>query len=120
MKPILNLLHATRYALHAKIKGIAHITGGAFYNKIARILPGNVNARIHRDSWIVPGIFRLIQDKGDIPDKEMYHAFNMGIGMVLIVQPKSREEIISRLSKFNLKSWVIGEIVKGKKQVEIV
>ena len=120
VKPVLSLLRTTNYELRTTIKGIAHITGGAFYNKIARILPGNVNARIHRNSWVVPPIFRLIQDKGDIPDKEMYHTFNMGIGMVLIAQPKSAKEIVSRLSRFNLKSWVIGEIVKGKKQVEIV
>ena len=120
VKPVLNLLYAKRYPLYAKIKGTAHITGGAFYDKIARILPRNVNARIYRNSWIVPGIFRLIQDKGNIADKEMYHTFNMGIGMVLVAEPKSTKEIISRLSKFNLKPRVIGEVVKGKKQVEII
>lgn len=120
VKPVLNLLYAKRYPLHAKIKGIAHITGGAFYNKIARILPGNVNARMHRNSWIVPGIFRLIQAQGDILDKEMYHTFNMGIGMVLIVEPKSEKNIISKLAEFKLKSWVIGEVIKGNKVVEIV
>ncbi len=121
VKPVLSLLANLRTReLANSIRGIAHITGGAFYDKIARILPQNVNARIYKDSWVVPGIFRLIQDKGNIPDKEMYHTFNMGIGMVLIAEPKSKKEIISRLSKFNLKSRVIGEIVKGKKQVEIV
>ena len=120
VKPVLSLLRVTSYELRVTIKGIAHITGGAFYDKIARILPAKVNVRIDKNSWVVPGIFRLIQDKGNIPDKEMYHTFNMGVGMVLIAEPKSARKIISRLSKFNLKSWVIGEIVKGKKQVEIV
>jgi len=119
VKPVLSLISA-RYSLFSSIKGIAHITGGAFYDKIARILPGNVNAQIYKDSWGVPGIFRLIQNKGNILDKEMYHTFNMGIGMVLIVEPKVAKQIISRLSKFNLKSWVIGEVVRGRKQVEIV
>ncbi len=119
VKPVLSLL-STRYSLASSIKGIAHITGGAFYDKIARILPGNVNARIYKDSWVLPGIFRLIQNKGNIPDKEMYHTFNMGIGMVLIVEPRVARKIISRLSKFDLKSWVIGEVVKGRKQVEMV
>ena len=114
VKPVLSLLR------NNAIKGIAHITGGAFYNKIARILPRNVNVRIHRNSWIVPGIFRLIQDKGDILDKEMYHTFNMGIGMVLIAKPKSAKSIISKLAEFKLKSWVIGEVIKGNKIVEIV
>ncbi len=119
VKPVLSLL-STRYSLLSSIKGIAHITGGAFYDKIARILPGNVNAQIYKDSWVLPGIFRLIQNKGNIPDKEMYHTFNMGIGMVLIVEPRVARKIISRLSKFDLKSWVIGEVVKGRKQVEMV
>ena len=68
----------------------------------------------------MPKIFRLIQNKGNIEDKEMYHTFNMGCGMVLIVEAKSAKTIISKLTEFKLKSWVIGEVVKGKKQVEIV
>jgi len=120
VKPVLNLLYAKRYTLNANIKGIAHITGGAFYDKIARILPNNVNVRINKSSWIVPKIFRLIQNKGGIGDKEMYHTFNMGVGMVLIVESASVKAIISKLAEFKLKSWVIGKVVKGKKEVEIV
>jgi phosphoribosylformylglycinamidine cyclo-ligase len=120
VKPVLNLLYAKRYTLNANIKGIAHITGGAFYDKIARILPGNVNVRINKDSWTVPKIFRLIQNKGGIADKEMYHTFNMGVGMVLIVQPESARIIISKLSDLKLKSWIIGKVIEGKKEVEII
>jgi len=120
VKPVLSLLRTTNYELRTVIKGIAHITGGAFYDKIARILPKNVNVFIYKDSWPVPKIFRLLQKKGNITDKEMYHTFNMGIGMVLIAKQKAVREIISRLTKLNLKSWVIGEVVKGKKQVEIL
>ena len=120
VKPVLNLLSAKRYPLNAKIKGIAHITGGAFYDKIARILPDNVNVKIHKDSWNVPGVFKLIQDKGGILDREMYHTFNMGIGMVLIVAPEAAKTVISKLSGHKLKAWVIGGVIKGKKQVEIV
>jgi phosphoribosylformylglycinamidine cyclo-ligase len=116
VKPVLSLLKARRAAIH----GIAHITGGAFYDKIARILPGNVDVRINKNSWVVPKIFRLIQNKGNIEDKEIYHTLNMGIGMVLIVKPDSANNIIANLSKFKLKSWVIGEVVKGKRQVEII
>ncbi|MFH1678850.1 MAG: AIR synthase-related protein, partial [Candidatus Omnitrophota bacterium] len=87
---------------------------------IARVLPSNVNVRIYKNSWVVPGIFRLIQNKGNITVKEMYHTFNMGVGMVLIAEPKSAKSIISKVAEFKLNSWVIGEVVKGKKQVEIV
>ena len=114
VKPVLSLLR------HIPVKGIAHITGGAFYDKIARILPGNVNARIYKGSWAVPKIFRLIQNKGGIEDKEMYHTFNMGVGMVLIAEPKLTKEITSRLLESKLKSWVVGEITRGKKEVEIL
>jgi phosphoribosylformylglycinamidine cyclo-ligase len=120
VKPVLGLLYAKRYTLNAAIHGIAHITGGAFYDKIARILPDNVGVRIQKSSWIVPKIFRLIQSKGNIEDKEMYHTFNMGVGMVLIVEPSSAQLIISKLAESKLKAWVIGEVVRGKKEVEII
>jgi len=76
--------------------------------------------RINKSSWAVPNIFKLIQLKGAIEDKEMYHTFNMGVGMVLIVQAASSRAIIAKLSELKLKSWIIGEVIKGKKQVEIV
>lgn len=123
IKPVLSLLRNTpalpagrQYAIH----GIAHITGGAFYDKISRISPRNINAIIYKDSWPIPQIFRLIQKKGKIDDKEMFHTFNMGVGMVLIVSPKSAKEVMRRLSGFNLQSWIIGEVVKGRKRVKIL
>lgn len=119
VKPMLSLLYAKRYTLNATIKGISHITGGAFYDKIARILPENISLRIKKDSWVVPRIFRLIQNKGNIDDKEMYHTLNMGIGLVLFVEPAAAKTIISKLSELKVKSWVIGEAVEGKKEVEI-
>ncbi|MFH1396983.1 MAG: phosphoribosylformylglycinamidine cyclo-ligase [Candidatus Omnitrophota bacterium] len=120
VKPILSLLKTPRHQdTRIPVKGISHITGGAFYDKIARILPDNVDVRINRKSWKVPDIFRLIQKKGNIADREMYHTLNMGIGMVLIVSPKAVGSIITRLNKSGVKSWVIGRAVKGKKQVEI-
>ena len=121
VKPVLSLLANRLTGKPANsINGIAHITGGAFYDKIARILPNSVNVRIYKSSWAVPKIFRLIQNKGSIVDKEMYHTFNMGCGMVLIVAPHSAREIISKLAEFKLKSWVVGEVIKGKQEVEIV
>lgn len=119
VKPVLSLLRATGDGRRATIKGIAHITGGAFYDKIARILPEDVNAKINKDSWEVPKIFRLIQNKGNIADKEMYHTLNMGIGMVLIAQASAAGDIVSKLGCSKIKSRVIGEIVKGKREVEV-
>jgi len=120
VKPVLSLLRTPNSKFQTNIKGIAHITGGAFYDKISRILPGNVNARINKSSWVVPKIFQLIQNRGGIEDKEMYRTFNMGVGMVLIAKAQAVQSIISALAEFKLKSWIIGEAVKGNKQVEIL
>lgn len=114
VKPVLSLLHSSQ------INGISHITGGAFYDKIARILPSGLDALIHKNSWKVPNIFGLIQDKGRIEDREMYHTLNMGIGMVLMVGPKGRDEVISHLARMGIPSWIIGKITKGKGEVRIV
>jgi len=119
-KPLLELLYTKPYPLYPYIKGIAHITGGAFYDKIKRILPDNVDVIINKNSWNVPKIFRLIQNKGGIKDEEMYHTFNMGIGMVLIVSPKIQRELILRLKDFKINAYLIGEVVKGKRQVRII
>lgn len=102
------------------IKGIANITGGAFYDKIARILPGNVSAHILKDSWPVPEIFKLIQNKGNVAEREMYHTLNMGIGMILAVEKAAAGSIIAKLARLKMKSRIIGEVVKGDKSVEIV
>ena len=116
VKPVLSLLKH----FPGQINGISHITGGAFYDKISRILPKDINARIDKNSWRVPELFRLIQRKGNIEDKEMYHTLNMGIGLVLIVEQDAASAIIKRLAELKLKSWLIGKAVKGNKGVEIV
>ncbi|MCX5708501.1 MAG: phosphoribosylformylglycinamidine cyclo-ligase [Candidatus Omnitrophica bacterium] len=120
VKPVMALLEKFNRAGKQPIRGISHITGGAFYDKIVRILPKNVDARINKGSWPFQTIFKLIQNKGNIPDKEIYHTLNMGIGMVLIVEVSDAVEIQNELAKMKLKSWIIGACCKGKKQVQIV
>ena len=115
VKPVLELLRQYEEDVH----GISHITGGAFYDKISRILPKNIDVCIEKSSWRVPEIFRLIQYKGNIDDLEMYHTLNMGIGLVLIVRKESAAGIMRKLSELKLKSWVIGRAVKGSKIVHI-
>mgnify|MGYP001587972134 CR=1 FL=1 len=78
-----------------------------------------MNVKIYKKSWYVPEIFRLIQEKGNIEDKEMYHTFNMGIGMVLIVDIDSAPALISKLKSFKLNSVIIGDVTKGEGKVEI-
>mgnify|MGYP001026380940 CR=1 FL=1 len=98
------------------ITGIAHITGGSFYDKIGRILPQNAKVIIEKNSWNVPEIFKLVQKKGNVPEKDIYRTLNMGIGMVLIVRP----EAAAKIKSFMKGSKIIGRIVKGPKGVEIV
>lgn len=120
VKPILDLLRVTGYGLRVTIKGIAHITGGAFYDKIPRIIPRGLGIRIDKGSWLVPEIFKLIQQKGNVPDGDMYRTLNMGIGMVLVVDKNWTDKIILKLKDLDLKSWVLGEVEKSKEQVKII
>ncbi|MEJ2306046.1 MAG: phosphoribosylformylglycinamidine cyclo-ligase [candidate division WOR-3 bacterium] len=89
------------YPFLSKIKGISHITGGGFYGNISRILPKGLSCKIDPESFKVPELFRFIQKKGKIPEKEMFSVFNMGIGMVLVCE----EDIDLGIE--------IGKIVKG-------
>jgi phosphoribosylformylglycinamidine cyclo-ligase len=102
-----------------KIKGIAHITGGSYEDKVARIIPKNLSAVIKKGSWPVPDIFLRIKQYGNIKDSEMYRVFNMGIGMVVIINPKDAMQAQKVLSRQNLQSWRIGIIKKGKNRVEL-
>ncbi|GHT47737.1 phosphoribosylformylglycinamidine cyclo-ligase [Endomicrobiia bacterium] len=98
------------------IAGIAHITGGSFYDKIARILPDNVRVVIEKSSWKVPEIFKLVQEKGSVPKEDIYRTLNMGIGMVLIVSPDAALQI----KKFFKGAKAIGYVKKGEKGVELI
>ncbi len=95
------------------VNGLAHITGGGFYDNIKRILPEGTSAVIRKDSWKVPPIFKLIQDIGNVPEEEMYRVFNMGIGMVVIIH-------YNKLKYFKkLNPVIIGEIVKDNFGVRV-
>ena len=99
-----------------EIKGIAHITGGAFYEKLTKVLPSGKSFLIYREAWSVPKIFQLIQKKGRIIDSEMFRTFNMGIGMALVVAQKDVSRIQAALKKENVQSFEIGQVIKDSKQ----
>jgi len=101
------------------IKGIAHITGGAFYDKIIRIVPNPLGISIRKGSWPVPRIFKLIEEQGKIPWEEMYRTFNMGIGLVLVVGESLHQEVLDFLSKINEPAYKIGQVSECAGQVEI-
>ncbi|WP_089284341.1 phosphoribosylformylglycinamidine cyclo-ligase [Anaerovirgula multivorans] len=111
VKPVLEVIKSVT------VKGIAHITGGGFYENVPRILPEGVDASIQLGSWDVPEIFKLIQSLGGIEEEEMFKTFNMGIGMMLIVSEEDAESVMNILKASGEKSYKIGKIQNGKKQV---
>ncbi len=101
------------------IKGCSHITGGGFYENIPRMLPEGVLARIKKDSYPVPPIFKLLQTSGNIAEEMMYNTFNMGIGMMLAVDAKDEKKTIDAINASGETAYRVGEIVKGDKGIEL-
>ncbi len=101
------------------VRGMAHITGGGLPDNLVRALPEGRRAVLQRESWHVPAIFDLIQDLGRVPDEDMYHAFNMGVGLVLIVPEEAAEEVASRLSASGETAYRVGRVEAGEQAVVI-
>jgi phosphoribosylformylglycinamidine cyclo-ligase len=99
-----------------QISGMAHISGGGLVENIPRILPSDCSVEIKKETWPVLPVFKVMQDIGDIDEKEMYRTFNMGIGMVLIVAVEQKQKIFSTL-KGKISVYEIGKIVEGKPKV---
>ena len=102
-----------------KIKACSHITGGGFYENIPRMLPDGVKAVVKKDSYEVPAIFKMLAKEGQIEEQMMYNTFNMGLGMVLAVDPADVEKTLDALQETGDKAHVIGEIADGDKGVEL-
>ena len=101
------------------IKGCSHITGGGFYENIPRMLPDGIGAKIDRNSYEIPAIFGLLQKTGNITDQMMYNTYNMGIGMVLAVNPSDVDKTMEALKHAGEPAFVIGETVAGEKEAII-
>ena len=101
------------------LHGMAHITGGGFYDNIPRALPKNMGAEIDATAWEMPPIFRLLQAWGNVAWPEMYRTFNMGIGMVLIAAAGEAEKIKAALAKEGEAVYEIGRVVPGEHKVAI-
>lgn len=99
--------------LMATVKGLAHITGGGLPDNVPRLLPEGISARIRKDSWRVPTIFRIIERQGNVEEQEMYHVFNMGIGMAVFCAPADADSMLAALPG----SVVIGDAVVGDRHV---
>lgn len=108
VKSILSLISKVQ------VKGIAHITGGGFIENIPRIFPEGVGCEIEKNSYEVPPVFKVMQEKAGITDEQIYNTFNMGIGMVVCVAPENAEAAMSALKESGEEVVVLGRTVAGK------
>ena len=113
VKPILKLLE------EVDVHSISHITGGGFYENLPRAYGDNLNAVIHKGSWEVLPVFKLIQEKGNIAEHDMFNTYNMGVGMAVIVDGKDADRTIALMNEFGIKASVIGEMSEGDHSVVI-
>lgn len=101
-------------------KGIAHITGGAFYEKLTKILPKGKCFVINKESWPIPKIFQIIQKKGKIGSREMYRTFNMGIGLALVFRTKDMASVCAYFKRKKMKYYKIGKVVNNFKRKIVI
>ncbi|HEY4596446.1 MAG TPA: AIR synthase-related protein, partial [Thermoanaerobaculia bacterium] len=114
LEPHLSYLKAIRPILGERaLHGMAHITGGGITDNLPRILPAGTHALIRMGSWPVPELFHFLQEKGEVETEEMLRVFNLGVGMILAVDPKGLAEILGLLRSVGQKSWIIGTIQPG-------
>ena len=102
------------------IKGCSHITGGGFYENIPRMLPDGVKAVVKKDSYEVPAIFKLLAKTGDIEEEMMYNTYNMGIGMVLAIDPADVDKTMEALKAAGETCYGLGQVEAGEKCAELV
>lgn len=114
VKPVLSLIR------EIKVDGIAHITGGGFYENIPRILPKGLVAKINLKTWDVPSVFRFLQKEGNIPENEMFNVFNMGIGMVIAVKPDLKDRALEILRDNSMPAICIGEVAAADGEERVI
>ncbi len=102
-----------------RIKGISHITGGGFIENIPRMIPEGLRVKIQLGSWPVLPIFTLLEQLGDISVKSIYNTFNMGIGMIMAVDPETSQDIVNYLKAKGEAAYIIGEVTKGEAGVDL-
>ena len=95
------------------IRGLAHITGGGFVDNIPRVLPKNCDVVIRRGSWDMLPIFKLILERGRVPEPELYQVFNMGIGMTVVVPADQADPVLRAIRSAKHRAWIVGEVVQG-------
>jgi len=103
-----------------KVKACSHITGGGFYENVPRMLKEGTHAVIRKDSYEVPAIFKMLAKEGDVSEQVMYNTFNMGIGMMVVVDKADANNTMAAIMNSGEKAFVIGEIKEGEKGVTLI
>jgi phosphoribosylformylglycinamidine cyclo-ligase len=103
-----------------KVKGISHITGGGFYENIPRCIPDGLCAEIKKDDVRILPIFKLIQKTGDIPERDMFNTFNMGVGMIVVVDKADVDATLSILKANGEDAYILGSIIKNDSKVKLI
>ena len=103
-----------------KVKGISHITGGGFYENIPRCIPDGLCAEIKKDDVRILPIFKLIQKTGDIPERDMFNTFNMGVGMIVVVDKADVDVTLSILKANGEDAYILGSIIKNDSKVKLI
>ena len=101
------------------VKAMSHITGGGFYENIPRMLPDNISVSIEKAALPTPGIFKLIQETGNIPERDMYNTFNMGAGLVVAVPKEQADKALEAIAAAGEQGYIIGECKAGEKEVTL-
>ncbi|MEB3240224.1 MAG: AIR synthase-related protein, partial [Cyanobacteriota bacterium] len=97
--------------------GMAHITGGGLPENLPRCLPAGLAARVDSGSWERPALFRWLQDQGDIPEADLWHTFNLGVGLVLVVPPEGLVPTLAAVDQAGFQGWPLGEVIAGPRGV---
>ena len=111
VKPVLAAIAAS------DIRGISHITGGGFYENIPRAIPDGLGAKIEKATISIPPIFRMIQSAGNIPERDMFNTYNMGVGMTVIASASAADAALEALRREGCEAYVLGEIVRSEEKV---
>ena len=122
LKPTRIYVRAIRCLLQhgVEVKAVSHITGGGLYENVPRMMKEGLTARIQKASFPVPPIFELIQRSGDIPERDMYNTFNMGIGLVIAIPKEQVGHALDILAKAGERAYVIGSVIRSNEGVVLV
>jgi phosphoribosylformylglycinamidine cyclo-ligase len=101
-----------------RIHALAHITGGGLTDNLPRVMPDGLRSVIKVGSWDVPPVFRLLADKGEVPEDDMWRTFNLGVGMVVVVPPKHLAEVLRSFRESGCTGFPMGNVVSGESGVE--